>query len=140
MRLLSARLIVSLILGVTLVSLLSSYIEVRGERRRLRRDLERRAEVLGESLAGNVEPYLQRQSPRELERIVERFSHREQLAPGPHQDRLLLGSNNAPMSSAHRSCGAKNGDEKRPCFPFSFKVLLPSTNFDPNHSMTGGYF
>jgi alpha,alpha-trehalose-phosphate synthase [UDP-forming] len=80
MRLLSARLIVSLILGVTLVSLLSSYIEVRGERRRLRRDLERRAEVLGESLAGNVEPYLQRQSPRELERIVERFSHREQLA------------------------------------------------------------
>ena len=80
MRLLSARLIVSLIVGVTLVSLLSSYIEVRGERRRLRRDLERRAEVLGESLAGNVEPYLQRQSPRELERIVERFSHREQLA------------------------------------------------------------
>jgi len=80
MRLLSARLIVSLILGVTLVSLLSSYIEVRGEQRRLRRDLGRRAEVLGESLAGNVEPYLQRQSPRELERIVERFSHREQLA------------------------------------------------------------
>jgi len=56
MRLLSARLIVSLILGVTLVSLLSSYIEVRGEQRRLRRDLGRRAEVLGESLAGNVEP------------------------------------------------------------------------------------
>lgn len=80
MRLLSARLIVSLILGVTLVSLLSSYIEVRGEQRRLRRDLQRRTEVLGESLAGNVEPYLQRQSPRELERIVERFSHREQLA------------------------------------------------------------
>jgi trehalose 6-phosphate synthase len=80
MRLLNARLIVSLILGVTLVSLLSSYIEVRAERRHLRGDLERRAEVLGESLAGNVEPYLQRQSPRELERIVERFSHREQLA------------------------------------------------------------
>src|SRR5580698_200515 len=80
MRLLSARLIVSLILGVTLVSLLSSYIEVHGEQRRLRRDLSRRAEVLGESLAGNVEPYLQRQSPRELARIVERFSHREQLA------------------------------------------------------------
>ncbi|HEY6338824.1 MAG TPA: trehalose-6-phosphate synthase, partial [Candidatus Sulfotelmatobacter sp.] len=80
MRLLSARLIVSLIVGVTLVSLLSSWIEVHGERRRLRRDLEHRAEVLGESLAGNVEPYLQRQSPRELERIVERFSHREQLA------------------------------------------------------------
>ncbi|MGA9978725.1 MAG: trehalose-6-phosphate synthase [Candidatus Sulfotelmatobacter sp.] len=80
MRLLSARLIVSLMLGVTLVSLFSSYVEVRGQERRLRRDLERRAEVLGESLAGNVEPYLQRQSPRELERIVERFSHREQLA------------------------------------------------------------
>ena len=80
MRLLSARLIVSLILGVTAVSLLSAYLDVRGEDRRLRRDLQRRAEGLGESLAGNVEPYLQRQSPRELARIVERFSHREQLA------------------------------------------------------------
>jgi hypothetical protein len=44
-RLLSVRLIVSLIWGVTLVSLLSSYYEVRAEKRGLRRELELRAEV-----------------------------------------------------------------------------------------------
>ena len=80
MRLFSVRLIVSLIVGVTLVSLLSSYYEVRSERRRLRQELEGRAEQLGESLASNVEAYLQGQSPRELQRIVERFSHRPGLA------------------------------------------------------------
>ena len=80
MRLLSVRLIVSLILGVTLVSLLSSYYEVQGEKRGLRKELEHRAEVLGESLAGNVEPHLESGSLKELQRIVERFSNREHLA------------------------------------------------------------
>src|SRR5271166_30199 len=55
MRLLSARLIVSLILGITLVSSGFSYYEVLSEKRALRSDLERRAELFGESLAGNVE-------------------------------------------------------------------------------------
>src|SRR5439155_26894950 len=67
-RLLSVRLIVSLILGVTLVSLLSSYYEVQGEKRGLRKELERRAEVLGESLAGNVEPHLERGSRKDYQR------------------------------------------------------------------------
>ena len=80
MRLLSVRLIVSLILGVTLVSLLSSYYSVRVERQQLRRDLERRAELLGESLAPNVERSLEKGSPRELQRIVQRFGNREHLA------------------------------------------------------------
>ncbi len=40
MRLLSVRLIVSLILGVTLVSAGFSYYEVLGEKRALRRDLD----------------------------------------------------------------------------------------------------
>jgi hypothetical protein len=57
-RLLSVRLIISLILGVTLASLLSTYYEVRREKQGLRNDLERRAEVLGESLVENVEPRL----------------------------------------------------------------------------------
>src|SRR5207247_10541685 len=65
---------------VTLVSLLSSYYEVQGEKRGLRKELERRAEVLGESLAGNVEPHLESGSLKELQRIVERFSNREHLA------------------------------------------------------------
>jgi trehalose-6-phosphate synthase len=79
-RLLSVRLIVCLILGITLVSLLSSYYEVRLGKRGLRKELERRAEVLGDSLAGNIEPYLEKGSLRQLQRLVERFSNREHLA------------------------------------------------------------
>jgi trehalose-6-phosphate synthase len=78
-RLLSVRLIISLILGVTLVSLLSSYYEVRAEKRGLRKELEHRAEVLAESLAENVEPYLDEKSLKQLQRIVGRFSNREHL-------------------------------------------------------------
>jgi trehalose-6-phosphate synthase len=79
-RLLSLRLIVTLVLAVTLVSLLSSYYQVRGEKRNLRKDLERRAAVLAESLAGNVEPQLEKASIEKLQGIVERFSNRERLA------------------------------------------------------------
>ena len=51
MRLLSARLIISLVVGVTLVSLCSSYYQSYVLARGMRRDLEHRAELLGESLA-----------------------------------------------------------------------------------------
>jgi len=80
MRLLSIRLIISLIVGVTLVSLSSSYYEVSIEKRGLRRDLERRAEVLGESLAGNVERELEKDSAQDLQRIVQHFGNRDHLA------------------------------------------------------------
>ena len=80
MRLLSIRLIVSLIAGITLVSLSSSYYEVLGEKRGLRRDLERRAEVFGESLAGNVERDLEKDSVQDLQRIVQHFGNREHLS------------------------------------------------------------
>src|SRR5258708_18825842 len=79
MRLLSARLIISIIIGVTLVSLCTSYYEVIVEKRALRRDLQRRAEVLGESLARNVERDLQRDA-KTLQRTVQRFANRENLA------------------------------------------------------------
>lgn len=79
MRLLSVRLIISLIVGITLVSLAFTYNQVRTEKQGLRRDLERRAEVLGESLAGNIEPNLAKESHRELLRIVERFGNRQHL-------------------------------------------------------------
>jgi len=55
MRLLSVRLIISLIIGITLVSSGFSYYEVLAEKQTLRSDVERRDEILGESLAGNVE-------------------------------------------------------------------------------------
>jgi len=79
MRLLSARLIVSLIVGITLVSLGFSYYDVVGEKRVLRSDLERRAEVLGESIAGNVEKSWETGSERGLQPLVQRFANREHL-------------------------------------------------------------
>ena len=77
MRFLSVRLIISLILGITLVSVLSCYNEVLSVRRNLRAELERRAEVLGESLAVNVERSWG--SASSLQRIVQRFGNREHL-------------------------------------------------------------
>jgi trehalose-6-phosphate synthase len=79
MRLLSVRLIVSLILGTALVSSGFSYYEVLGEKRALRSDLERRAEVLGESLVGNVERSWHTGSDKDLQRLVQRFGNREHL-------------------------------------------------------------
>ena len=55
MRLLSFRLIIALIIGITLVSSGFSYYEVSGQKRALRSELERRDEILGESLVANVE-------------------------------------------------------------------------------------
>src|SRR5713226_3579542 len=79
MRLLSVRLIISLIVGITLVSLGFSYYQVVGQKRRLRSDLERRAEVLGESVAANVEKSWEGGSDRGLQRLVQRFGNREHL-------------------------------------------------------------
>jgi alpha,alpha-trehalose-phosphate synthase [UDP-forming] len=79
MRLLSVRLIVSLIVGITLVSVGFSYYEVVGEKRALRSDLERRAEVLGESVAANVEKSWETSSERGLQRLVQRFGNRDHL-------------------------------------------------------------
>jgi alpha,alpha-trehalose-phosphate synthase [UDP-forming] len=78
-RLLSVRLIVSLIVGITLVSLGFSYYEVLREKRSLRGELERRADVLGESVAGNVEKALESGSQRSLQKLVQRFGNREHL-------------------------------------------------------------
>ncbi|HZQ94445.1 MAG TPA: trehalose-6-phosphate synthase [Candidatus Sulfotelmatobacter sp.] len=79
MRLLSARLIIALIVGVILVSLCSSEYEVLSTKRNLRRDMQRRAEVLGESLAGNVERDLERGAMQTLRKTVQRFANRENL-------------------------------------------------------------
>ena len=76
MRLLTLRLTISLIVGITLISLFSAYYEVRSQRQGFRRDLEHRAEVLGESLADKVEPYLKKGSHKDLQATVERFANR----------------------------------------------------------------
>jgi hypothetical protein len=80
MRLLSARLIISLIIGITLVSLCTSYYQVLVSTRDMRRDLEHRAELLGESLGRNVERDLERNALQTLQRTVQQFANREHLA------------------------------------------------------------
>lgn len=80
MRLLSARLIISLIIGITLVSLCTSYYQVLMQSRSMRKDLDRRSELLGESLARNVERDLERDAPRTLQKTVQQFANREHLA------------------------------------------------------------
>ncbi|HEU4635217.1 MAG TPA: trehalose-6-phosphate synthase [Edaphobacter sp.] len=79
MRILSLRLIIALILGVTLVSLVSSWSDVQDEKIALRRDLEYKAETLGESLASSAEIYLANGDTGRLEQQVQRFSHRDHL-------------------------------------------------------------
>ncbi|HEV2396799.1 MAG TPA: trehalose-6-phosphate synthase [Candidatus Sulfotelmatobacter sp.] len=79
-RLFSARLIISLIIGVTVVSLCTSSYQVIMLRRQMRRDLERRAAVLGESLASNVERDLARDMQQRLRKTVQQFANREHLA------------------------------------------------------------
>jgi trehalose-6-phosphate synthase len=89
MRLLSVRLIVSLIVGITLVSSGFSYYEVLGEKRALRSEVEHRSETLGESLVSNVEqawntpaPTITNSAPGSagaLQRIVQQFGNRENL-------------------------------------------------------------
>ncbi|PYX46671.1 MAG: trehalose-6-phosphate synthase [Acidobacteria bacterium] len=69
----------SLVIGVTLVSLCSSGYEVWAGKRNLRADLQRRAEVLAESLAGNVERDLEKGATQTLRRTVQRFANRENL-------------------------------------------------------------
>ncbi len=79
MRLLSARLIISLIIGVTLVSLCSSYYEVLVQKRGLRRDLQKSDAMIGDSLARNVERDLEKNALQTLHRTLQR-SARENLA------------------------------------------------------------
>jgi alpha,alpha-trehalose-phosphate synthase [UDP-forming] len=79
MRLLSLRLIISLVVGITLVSLGFSYYQVVGEKRSQRVEVERRAEVLGDSLATNIEKSWDIGSDRELQKLVQRFGNREHL-------------------------------------------------------------
>ena len=90
MRILSLRLIVALIFGVTLVSLASSWYQVQAEKDALLRDLERRAETFGESVAGNAESYLQSGDKPGLEQMVSRFGNRDHLLGIGVYDRDLL--------------------------------------------------
>lgn len=79
MRILSLRLIVALILGISLVSLASSWYEVRSEEQAMRLDLERKATTLGEGLASAAESYQQTGNQSGLEQMAQQFTNRDHL-------------------------------------------------------------
>jgi alpha,alpha-trehalose-phosphate synthase [UDP-forming] len=79
MKILSLRLIVALIIGVTLVSLISSWYEVRTTKDALRRELESKAGTLGQSLAAAAEVPLEAGDTARLELMVRRSTNHDHL-------------------------------------------------------------
>ncbi|MBZ5610531.1 MAG: trehalose-6-phosphate synthase [Acidobacteriia bacterium] len=75
----SLRLIVSLVMAVTFVSVAFAIYQVQADNRARRNELEKRAQVLAESLQETVQPLLAKGEQANLERIVERFGNRERL-------------------------------------------------------------
>jgi alpha,alpha-trehalose-phosphate synthase [UDP-forming] len=79
MRILSWRLILALTIGVSFVSLASSWYDIRAQKDALQRDLEHKAEVLGESIAGPAEFQIASGDRENLEKLVEPSGNREHL-------------------------------------------------------------
>jgi trehalose 6-phosphate synthase len=74
------RFILPLIASVALVSLLFAVYRVESEKRALRSDLTRHAATLAESLQETIEPLINVPASRSLQREVEKFDHRDNLA------------------------------------------------------------
>jgi trehalose 6-phosphate synthase len=77
---LSFRLILSLIAGVTAVSLGFAIYQAQAEVRAQRDDVQRHALTLAEGLEHSVEPLLLSGSPHDLQALVDRFQNHERLA------------------------------------------------------------
>jgi alpha,alpha-trehalose-phosphate synthase [UDP-forming] len=75
----SLRLILSLVITVTVISVLFALYQVREDTHARQSDLEKRAQVLAESLQETVEPLWMKGARGSLKRIVERFGNRERL-------------------------------------------------------------
>jgi hypothetical protein len=97
---LTSRLSISLITSVAVVSLAFAYFQTRANRRGLRRKLERHALVLAETLAKSAQPLVSNQSYRQLQRLVDQFENREQIAGvavlNPSGEPLAISSRLAP--------------------------------------------
>ena len=77
---LTSRLSILLIASVAVVSLAFAYVQMRASRRGLDRELGRHALVLAETLSKSAQPLLKNHSYRELQRLVDQFENREQIA------------------------------------------------------------
>jgi trehalose-6-phosphate synthase/uncharacterized membrane protein affecting hemolysin expression len=80
LRIVSVRLILSLLVGIALVSLLFSYNQVRHQRHTLQLNLEEQAQLVAENLEDKVAPALQKGRAQELQRLADRYRFRERLA------------------------------------------------------------
>jgi trehalose-6-phosphate synthase len=74
------RFILPLIASVAIVSLLFAVYRAESEKRALRSELTARADNLAESLQETIEPLVDAAPDRNLQRVVEKFSHRDNLA------------------------------------------------------------
>jgi alpha,alpha-trehalose-phosphate synthase [UDP-forming] len=74
------RIILSIVVMISVLVLLFTFVQVRQEKERLTIDLQRRASLLGESLKETIEPLLEKGHPERLQKIVEKFGNRERLA------------------------------------------------------------
>ena len=75
----SLRLIVSLVLGVTLLSIVFAIYQVKAEKRGMRKELETHATIVSESLATRIETLLDSRSRKRLQATVTEFKNREHL-------------------------------------------------------------
>jgi trehalose-6-phosphate synthase len=114
----SIRLIVSLIVGVTLVSFVFALSHVQGQKRALNNELKIRAVVEAESLAENVEALLGAGQRQSLQTLLEKIKTRQRLAGiavyDEHEAPLALSSGmaglvtNAPQA-ASKAVAANKG-------------------------------
>jgi len=74
------RFILPLIASVALVSYLFAFYRAETVKRTLRSDLTRHAETLAESLQETIEPMVHGSPDRNLQRVVEKFDHKDNLA------------------------------------------------------------
>ena len=77
----TSRLIISLALGIAVITFIFVRSQVRAEKRGLRNDLQKRAQLLAESMDETIEPMVaEGYSTRALQRFVDRFANHEKLA------------------------------------------------------------
>src|SRR5262245_16990935 len=74
------RLVISMVIAVSLISVASAIWDVRDDVRQMREELAKNDATLAESLEQTTIPLLQRNQLQDLESMAERFGNRERLA------------------------------------------------------------
>ncbi len=76
----NVRIILSIVVVISILALLFTFMQVQQEKERLTIDLQRRASLLAESLKESIEPLLGKEQSVRLQKIVDKFGDRERLA------------------------------------------------------------